>query len=676
MTNNERAEWLQLAYEMAWFIHRNKQIAYAIASEVAYQWEIASPQGQRTLSRDQKFHRLVFEVSEYFEKAIEAINFGDTGEIEEQVRRLALNMRRSEPTKQPTKTTARKYHSLLVNTAANLKDEIMMKYYLKHLALMALRHSRVKTAVSFTQLLYRYPTYQTRIIYEYLESFLEKSGEVKDLQFYAKARRELLDELKDRFSRLLRIEPHHAPNGATTYQITASPATPEQTEFTNECLREFTPCDVRRSLSTPGKFRNKGEFIFQLLYPERFQVVLAEAGLHMYPQPLFWPVFANAERPASPASPRQTPPLRDREINAALARLTRAAKRRRRWSGRLLRIVVDGRDAAFLDLDRSHECKLKVSADASAIEVLARTEEGDILLAHCMLSEEDFDPALPAPQFTVRLEGGRKIIFAIQPQTDGASEQVSVRYQESTFRRTMRKFRPKKGRPAPPVISEMGNAPGNDWTMNKTRPGIVSIRVSMNYWKLPLALASSCLIVFLGLIALQAVTSSYKITWKDLPQPALVAPLKKGGGSPQPKTLGVPGVQASSKLPNSGTKHQLCQIHDLYIEMNGGNSQLYQTVKSQLARKLASSDIKLAAAPEKASSGVTLKIKASWRYGVLGQMSDTTVIEAGLYSAAGDDQGSILWPPDTSGRQYQGSCENVIDAIATDLIDAIHKNCK
>src|SRR5262249_25007759 len=161
---------------------------------------------------------------------------------------------------------------------------------------------------------------------------------------------EVLGELKDRFSRLLRIEPHLAPNGATTYQITASPATPEQTEFINECLIAFMPCDVRPSLGTPSKFKNKGEFIFQLFYPERFQVMLAESGLYASPQPLSWPVFANAKRPASPTPPRQTPPLRDREINAALAWLSRAAKRRRRWSGRLLRIVVDGRDAAFLDL--------------------------------------------------------------------------------------------------------------------------------------------------------------------------------------------------------------------------------------------------------------------------------------------------------------------------------------
>src|SRR5215813_3443051 len=117
MTNNERGEWLQFAYEMAWFIHRNKQIAYVIALEVAYRWEMAPPQGQRTLSREQKFQRLVFEVSEYFEKAVEAIKFGDADEVEEQVRRLVLNTRRLEPTQQPIKTIVRKYHSLLATTA-------------------------------------------------------------------------------------------------------------------------------------------------------------------------------------------------------------------------------------------------------------------------------------------------------------------------------------------------------------------------------------------------------------------------------------------------------------------------------------------------------------------------------------------------------------------------------
>jgi hypothetical protein len=478
-----------------------------------------------------------------------------------------------------------------------------------------------------------------------------------------------LDELKGRFSRLLCIAPHQASNGATTYKITASPATPEQTELIKECLREFTPCDVRRSLSAPDRFRNKGEFIFQLLYPERFQVVLAEAGLTASPQPLFWPVFANAERPAGPAPPRQTPPLRDREIHAALAWLNRAAKRRLRRRGRLLRIVVDGRDATFLDLDQSNECKLKVSADASAIEVLARTEEGDILLAHYMLSEEDFDPASPAPQFTAPLAGGREITFAIEPQTDGAAGQVSISYQESTFRRALRKFRPTKEQITPRILSETEY--GADYA-----PAMIKTRASMNYWKWPLALASSCLIVFLGLVASQAVMFHYKYTRKDLPQPASVAIKPKGGDSLPPKTLGGSVGADHSNLPDSGTKRQLCNRHDLYIKMNGGNSQLYQTVESQLARKLSSSGIKLAAAPEKASTGVTLKIKASWRYGVLGRVSDTAVIEAGIYSAAGDDQGSILWPEDTGGRQYQGSSENVIGAIAEDLIEAMRKNCK
>src|SRR5262249_14169001 len=163
--------------------------------------------------------------------------------------------------------------------------------------------------------------------------------------------------------------------------------------------------------------------------------------------------------------------------------------------------------------DQYDECKLEVSADTSAIEVLARTEEGDILLAHCMLSEEDFDPTLPAPQFTVPLEGWRKIIFAVEPQTDGAAEQVSIKYQESTFMQMMRKIifavEPQTDGTAEQVFISY-QAPTFMRTMRKSR--LTVKRLTPRIWKWSLASASSCLIVFLGLITLQVVMFSYKIT--------------------------------------------------------------------------------------------------------------------------------------------------------------------
>ena len=55
MTNNERGERLQLAYEMAWFIRRNKQIAYPIALEVACRWEIVPPQGKEPFRENRNF---------------------------------------------------------------------------------------------------------------------------------------------------------------------------------------------------------------------------------------------------------------------------------------------------------------------------------------------------------------------------------------------------------------------------------------------------------------------------------------------------------------------------------------------------------------------------------------------------------------------------------------------
>jgi len=182
--------------------------------------------------------------------------------------------------------------------------------------------------------------------------------------------------------------------------------------------------------------------------------------------------------------------------------------------------------------------------------------------------------------------------------------------------------------------------------------------------------------VFFGLAALQAVMFSYKVAWNDLPPPALGAHPTGGGISPPPGTLGSPGSGALSNPSDSGKRRQLCEIHDLRIEMNEGNAQLYETVRSQLEQKLSSPDIGLSVATDKAKTGATLKIKASWRYGVLGRISDTTVIEVGLYLTSGDNQGYALWPSATNGRQYIGNSEDVIERIASDLDRARREDCK
>jgi hypothetical protein len=641
MTKEDRAERLQLAYELAWSIHRNKLVAYLIAMEAVYRWEVLPPQGQRLLSKEQKFQRLVFEVSTFFEKAIEAISIGDDAESKDQIQRLVMNMRHLESTERSTPTTVTKYLSLLSPKATNLEEQTMMTHYIKHLAMIALRHSLVKTTVSHLQLLYRFVTNETRSIYEHLEMALEKAGEVKDLQFFAKARRELLDDLNNRFGALIRIELCLAPNGAATHQLAAFPATHDQTDFVKECLREFAPRDVRRSSWTPNKLRNKGEFVYQLLYPEQFQVVLAETGLSAVTQPIFWPVFTNTGKSTSPPSPRQLPSLRDREVRVAVSKLGLAAQRRQQWSGRLLQIVVDGRESTQLDLDEASQTTLRLGSDTATIEVLARAGEVDILLAQCLFSEEEFDPEGGASEHVVVLGGGRKITFAVTPEVDGKGADVTIGYQDPFMTRIASKVK------LTPYI----------YLGPQTAVSIV-----LKSLKGALSLAALCLMVFLGWRVSQSLMIPHIITQKEIPVLTPAFPNAKGGGQSHSSTLGHSGGNETSSPSEQQQPSSLCEIS---IRQVGGNRQFYQAVETKLAHKLSPATARLRVVPHNEESAVFLNIKADWQYGILGRIFDWALIDVRLADNTGKQ---TLWPLTSSARQYQGNSDGVIDAIAQDLI--------
>jgi hypothetical protein len=654
MTKEERAERLHLAYEIAWSIHHNKLVAYLIAMEAVYRWEVLPPQGQRLLSKEQKFQRLVFEVSTCFERAIEAISIRDDAESKEHIQHLVMNMRHLESTKRSIPITATKYLSLLSPKATNLEEQTMMTHYIKHLAMIALRHSLVKTTVSHLQLLYRFATNETRSIYEHLETALEKAGEVKDLQFFAKARRELLDDLRNRFGALIRIELCLAPNGAATHQLAASPATHDQTDFVEACLREFAPRDVRRSSWTPSKLRNKGEFVYQLLYPEQFQVVLAETGLSAVPHPMFWPVFTNTEKSTSPPSPRQLPSLRDREVRVAVSKLGLAAQRRQQWSGRLLQIVVDGREYTQLDLDETSQTTLRLGSSTATIEVLARAEEVDILLAQFLFSEEEFDPEGGPSEHVVVLGGGRKITFALTPGVNGEGAEITIGYQEPFMAR---------------IASKVNLTPYVSMLVPQA-----AVPLLLRSLKGTISLAALCLTVFLGLRFSQSLMIPHIITQKDIPALTPASPNATGGRQSHSSTLGHSGGNENSSPSEQQQPPFLCEIS---IRPVGGNRQFYQAVETRLAHKLSPDTTRLRVVPYSEKRDAFLNIKADWQYGILGRIFDWALIEVRLADNTGKQ---TLWPLTSGARQYQGNSDGVIDAIAQDmmrdLINAKRLGCK
>jgi hypothetical protein len=294
MTQNQRSESLQAAYQMAGRIHGSKLIAYCIAVEAMERWPRIARGGQ--LSDRQLFQRLVCELSAYFERAAEALNSGNQTAIEAALERLAKEMthhHQSTESGEAISHLARRYLSRLKPIAQNLNEETMMRHYIKTLALIALKRSPVKGLCAFLSHLFRLETKDIQTLHDWLEPSLPKQGGAKDSQFFNHRRSEVLDEIVDRFGDVLSTETRPTHNQEKSRQIVARKASKEEAERIREILDELAPCDVE----CPGKarengnpFSNKGEFIHQLMHWACLDFWLTAWQPASHPE-LFLPIF-------------------------------------------------------------------------------------------------------------------------------------------------------------------------------------------------------------------------------------------------------------------------------------------------------------------------------------------------------------------------------------------------
>jgi hypothetical protein len=184
-----------------------------------------------------------------------------------------------------------------------------------------------------------------------------------------------------------------------------------------------------------------------------------------------------------------------------------------------------------------------------------------------------------------------------------------------------------------------------------------------------------CLTIFLGLRISQSLIVPHFVTRTDLPALAPVPPNPTGGGQANASTLGDPGSNSTSSPSERQRALSLCQISSIHLKAASGNTQLYQAVEAKLTRKL-SSTMGLIVVSDGEKSDATLKVRADWQYGILDRISDTALIEVSLYHHADSEMTRTLWPFATSGRQYQGNSDDVIEEIAQDLIKDKRDSCK
>lgn len=417
-------QWLDRAFKLASFIHRDRATAIRIVTEARSKLEIASaaqdkrlyytPTGRSSghksrnkvlLGEAHLLQRLVYVESEIFEKQKEQRGLSD--------------------------------------------EEDMIIHFIKHLVRITIKRNSFYVTLGLSRLLHNYTTSETQGIYNVVAQDPDRG---RDDYYYRSRKAQLMREVKERFGNFLKVCRGH--RGEERFHGEEHPDS--HASLVETCLRFFTPwntpClvaagfdpfnDMVPSFSFNGDEPDHEHEVeinrmHAILDPECYRRLVGALSFDQPKRRLDVPHFFLSEHAGNGGGPRagrdHPPELAEDELVAIAGSLAEQAARRRTATTGLLRVLVDGGECARLDLLRDGNVRFPVNEGAELIEVLTEDGSGDVLLAVHLLAPEQTSDAEPALMRSIVLEGGQEISFAFAPSKDSAGEAVlEVAYRETS----------------------------------------------------------------------------------------------------------------------------------------------------------------------------------------------------------------------------------------------------
>ncbi len=429
MTTISTDELANRAFELAYFLHRERKTATEITTRALNKLQLAATaQGKRlyyrltgradarkarskvSLGQPHLLQRLVYVESEEYERWKEAAAHGSEA------------------------------HAGM--TPARTADLVV--YFIKHLVRITTKRNSFYVTLGFSRLLYNYTTPETMELYNLV---IQDPDRVHDDYYYRSRKGVLLKELKERFGELLEVT--KGARGEQRWR--ANGDGPQHHELVIECLRRFTPwstpCVVPERFNPTNDTIEKLTFAGRLpdeehevevnrihatLHPDCFARLVAANRLAAPDERLELPHFFTPNSFDDPDDTSRTPShLSEDELRTINDLLAQEAMRRKAGSVGFLRVLVDGRQRAEINPEQSAAAEFVVDEGAEVIEVYSADQHGSLLLATHLLSFNGADNQ----RLMITLEGGQKIEFTINllrdegGLTDGA--QVAVTFKET-----------------------------------------------------------------------------------------------------------------------------------------------------------------------------------------------------------------------------------------------------
>ncbi len=418
-------ERLKRAYELAYFIHNNKEIARRIAIEALSKLEVAA---------NAQYKRLYYTPTGRAESSRASrskVYLNDTQLLQ---RLVYVESEQYEKRKEETKT---------------LNEDDLLIHFIKHLVRITLKRNSFYVTLGLSRILHSYRTGETMEIYN---TVIQDPERVHDDYYYRSRKGQLMKELKTRFGDLLSIargvrgeERFNARESAEEKSVVVKSSLNRFTPWATHCVvpDDFDPLsDSITHLSFDGQDPDEEQRIevnriHSALHPNCYCKIIKALRFESPYDRLEIPKFAmNEYEDTEPPNDRTKPPaLDDNEIQAIKELLATASANRRGASCSLLRVLIDGEEYARLNPNEAGKVNFDLNEEAEVIEVRIVEKGSDVLLATNLLSFDDAEQK----DAEIVLEGGQKISFNLTPTKDEYGEITGARcgiaYEETGFLR-------------------------------------------------------------------------------------------------------------------------------------------------------------------------------------------------------------------------------------------------
>ena len=444
--NSKDHAHFDLAFELAYCIHVNKEVAFFVAEDAL--------DGLPLMLGNQERHRKPSERLRGFWKGGERTRpIRKTIKLNERQMLQWLVYKHSESWERQTE----RGEGLYLPT-----EEDMIVRYLEHLVFITLRRGSFYVTLAVGQLLHQFDRRETRLFYDILTQ--SDSARMKDMGYIGKQRLELLERICRRFDEIIQT----VKTASGEKHLVMRPATPEVIHLVHKSLRRFAPWDTACIVKSgfditdiPGLyFSGDGgdedliemDRIHTLLDPECFARFIEGLSKYVrtlpgnnqdkgcnYDSPnerLAVPQFASFSSGSSRGDRFQSPELTAEDYIRLQRTLDARTRRRKSFTPQQLCVYVDNVLSQSFDPKRKDPSQFVIGPEAGVIEVRGRDAEGELTLA-IVIVDYDQIPVGGALRDLVVHQGGQKVEIQLTPIRDAEGEveggQLEVTYAERAW---------------------------------------------------------------------------------------------------------------------------------------------------------------------------------------------------------------------------------------------------